>query len=90
MAGHPSLTQAPHWVQVSGLMERFYEILPFGAARYEFVDVRGWIGEDLWTDDGVHMRTENFREQAHQLWDRVFRSRFGCDALGATGLGRQP
>lgn len=61
-----------------------------GAAtsRYRFVDVRGWLGEDLWTNDGIHMLHENYEAQAKLLWNGEFHEALGCDPVeldGASG-----
>jgi hypothetical protein len=62
------------------MLPALYAALPTDLSGYVFVDVRGWLGDSLWTDDGVHMVADNFEEEAQLLWERVFGSRFECDS----------
>jgi lysophospholipase L1-like esterase len=56
-----------------------------GAARYRFVDVRGWLGDALWTNDGIHMTHENYDAQARLLWNEEFHELLGCDPVVLDG-----
>ena len=77
--------------ELSGMFARYYAALRVRSAtssetsRYRFVDVRGWLGEDLWTNDGIHMLHENYEAQAKLLWNGEFHEALGCDRVGADG-----
>jgi hypothetical protein len=72
-----TLARAP-----SGYLAEFYSLLPPEKPGFRFVDVRGWIGETLWTDDGLHMVPENYADQAMMLSQRILGPAFGCAVLG--------
>jgi hypothetical protein len=52
-----------------------------GAKRYRFVDTRGWLGDALWTNDGIHMLHANYEAQAQLLWNDEFHQLLGCEPL---------
>lgn len=56
-----------------------------GAERYRFVDVRGWLGDALWTNDGIHMLHENYEAQAQLLWNAEFHPLLSCGPQGRDG-----
>jgi len=84
-AGKPSSLRR----ELSGMFARYYTALRVRStssserSRYRFVDVRGWLGEELWTHDGIHMLHENYQAQAKLLWNREFHEALGCDRVGA-------
>ncbi|MEE3331699.1 MAG: SGNH/GDSL hydrolase family protein [Myxococcota bacterium] len=77
--------------ELSGMFEKYYAALRVRSAagsdrsRYRFVDVRGWLGEELWTNDGIHMLHENYEAQAKLLWNGEFNEALGCDRVGPDG-----
>jgi hypothetical protein len=67
----------------SGPLVSLYSLLPNSMPHYRFVDVRGWLADTLWTDDGIHLADRSYAKQAPLLWDRVFSPALGCGGESA-------
>ncbi len=62
-------------------MRTFHELLPPSNGTYRLVDVRGWLGDTLWTEDGIHLTYDNHQAQARLIWQRVLADELGCAAF---------